>query len=66
MNILLTALGTRGDIEPFLALGALLSERGHRMSYPARCKPSSWMIPFVILFVATNEWVIFRVFGSSL
>jgi UDP:flavonoid glycosyltransferase YjiC (YdhE family) len=29
MKILLIAIGTRGDVEPFLALGELLHERGH-------------------------------------
>lgn len=29
MKILLTSIGTRGDMEPFLALGVLLRERGH-------------------------------------
>lgn len=29
MKILLTSVGTRGDMEPFLALGELLKEKGH-------------------------------------
>ena len=29
MKILLTSIGTRGDMEPFLALAELLNERGH-------------------------------------
>ena len=31
MNILLTSIGTRGDMEPFLAIGSLLKARGHRV-----------------------------------
>lgn len=33
MKILLTSIGTRGDIEPFLALGELLKEQGHQVSF---------------------------------
>lgn len=33
MKILLTAIGTRGDIEPFLTLGKLLVERGCQVHY---------------------------------
>lgn len=33
MNILLMSIGTRGDIEPFLAIGELLSKKGHTISY---------------------------------
>ena len=33
MKILLTSIGTRGDVEPFLAIGALLKEQGHEVSY---------------------------------
>ncbi|MCX2744146.1 glycosyltransferase [Mangrovivirga sp. M17] len=32
MKILITSLGTRGDIEPFLALGELLHKRGHKVT----------------------------------
>ena len=30
MKILLTSIGTRGDMEPFLALGELLKKAGHK------------------------------------
>ena len=33
MKILLTSIGTRGDIEPFLALGELLEKKGHQVIY---------------------------------
>lgn len=33
MRILLMSIGTRGDIEPFLAIGEILSQKGHRISY---------------------------------
>ena len=33
MKILLTSIGTRGDIEPFLAVGALLEKNGHTIVY---------------------------------
>lgn len=33
MNILLTSIGTRGDIEPFIAVGELLSRKGHQVAY---------------------------------
>ena len=31
MKIILAAIGTRGDIEPFLAIGKILKEKGHRV-----------------------------------
>lgn len=31
MKIILTAIGTRGDIEPFLATGKILEEKGHHV-----------------------------------
>lgn len=31
MNILMLSIGTRGDMEPFLAIGDLLKEKGHRV-----------------------------------
>ncbi len=31
MKIILTSIGTRGDIEPFLAIGEILKERGHHV-----------------------------------
>ena len=31
MKIILTAIGTRGDIEPFLATGKILKENGHQV-----------------------------------
>ena len=31
MKIILITIGTRGDIEPFLAIGAILKEKGHRV-----------------------------------
>jgi sterol 3beta-glucosyltransferase len=31
MKIILTAIGTRGDIEPFLAIGKFLKEKGHQV-----------------------------------
>lgn len=33
MKILLASVGTRGDIDPFLALGQLLAQRGHEVGY---------------------------------
>lgn len=33
MKILLTSIGTRGDIEPFLAVGEVLRRRGHYIIY---------------------------------
>lgn len=35
MKILLTSIGSRGDIEPFLALGRLLKEQGHKVAFAA-------------------------------
>ena len=32
MKILLTAIGTQGDIEPFLAIGKILKEKGHQVT----------------------------------
>lgn len=31
MKILAMAIGTRGDVEPFLAIGAMLKEKGHEV-----------------------------------
>jgi len=31
MKIILTSIGTRGDIEPFLAIGKILKEKGHQV-----------------------------------
>jgi len=31
MKIILTSIGTRGDIEPFLAIGIMLKEKGHQV-----------------------------------
>ena len=31
MKIFLTAIGTQGDIEPFLAVGKILKEKGHQV-----------------------------------
>ncbi|WP_143883676.1 glycosyltransferase [Chryseobacterium binzhouense] len=33
MKILLMSIGTRGDIEPFLAIGEILSKKGHSITY---------------------------------
>ena len=33
MKILLTSIGTRGDIEPFLAVGERLEQRGHQVVF---------------------------------
>lgn len=33
MKILLLSIGTRGDIEPFLAIGEILSQKGHSITY---------------------------------
>lgn len=33
MKILLMSIGTRGDVEPFLAIGEILCKRGHELSY---------------------------------
>lgn len=33
LKILLIAIGTRGDIEPFLALGEILTKKGHKIIY---------------------------------
>jgi len=32
MKIILLSIGTRGDMEPFLAIGELLKERGHQVN----------------------------------
>ena len=31
MKILLISIGTRGDVEPFLAIGEILKEEGHEV-----------------------------------
>lgn len=31
MKIILISIGTRGDVEPFLAIAEILKEKGHRV-----------------------------------
>ena len=31
MKIILISIGTRGDVEPFLAIGEILKEKGHQV-----------------------------------
>ncbi|MGD9900762.1 MAG: glycosyltransferase, partial [Calditrichaceae bacterium] len=31
MKIILISVGTRGDMEPFMAIGEILKEKGHRV-----------------------------------
>ncbi len=31
MKIVLISIGTRGDMEPFMAIGEILKEKGHRV-----------------------------------
>lgn len=40
MKILLTSVGTRGDIEPFIAIGEILNKKGHKvtLSFPENFK----------------------------
>lgn len=33
MKILLTSIGTRGDIEPFLSIGEILERKGHQVVF---------------------------------
>jgi UDP:flavonoid glycosyltransferase YjiC (YdhE family) len=33
MKILLASIGTRGDMEPFLAIGEKLVKQGHQITY---------------------------------
>jgi len=49
MKILLTAIGTRGDVEPFLAIGALLKAQGHEVVFlfPEQFKELAGKDPFV-------------------
>jgi len=42
MKILLISIGTRGDMEPFLAIGEILKEKGHQVI----C--ASMIIPHII------------------
>ncbi len=41
MKIILISVGTRGDMEPFLSIGALLKEKGHQVicAFPEQFKP---------------------------
>lgn len=43
MKIILISIGTRGDIEPFLAIGELLIQEGHEVicSFPAQFQPNA-------------------------
>ena len=49
MKILITSIGTRGDVEPFLAIGYILHKRGHeiRFAFPAQyCNMVEHGIPY--------------------
>jgi UDP:flavonoid glycosyltransferase YjiC (YdhE family) len=41
MKILVTSIGTRGDMEPFLAIGQIMKEKGHEVTclFPEQFKP---------------------------
>jgi len=45
MKITLTTSGTRGDAQPFLALGAELVKRRHRVRLVAPTNVTSWKMP---------------------
>jgi UDP:flavonoid glycosyltransferase YjiC (YdhE family) len=40
MKIILKSIGTRGDMEPFLAIGGIVQEKGHRVIcvFPKQCR----------------------------
>lgn len=41
MKVLITSIGTRGDMEPFLAIAELLKNKGHEVTclFPDQFKP---------------------------
>ena len=41
MKIVLLSVGTRGDMEPFLAIGGMLQEKGHHVicAFPDQFRP---------------------------
>ena len=43
MKIALLALGTRGDIQPYIALGKALSSRGHRVTLGGADNFADWV-----------------------
>ncbi len=70
MNITIIAFGTRGDVQPFLALGKGLDQVGHEVCVVAGANFQSWIqqhglraadssvdIQSIMEGEATNEWV---------
>jgi sterol 3beta-glucosyltransferase len=59
MNIVLMTFGSRGDIQPFLALAVALRERGHTVTLAAprdfEAQISAYSVPYVRIPVSTIE-----------
>jgi UDP:flavonoid glycosyltransferase YjiC (YdhE family) len=53
MKIILISIGTRGDMEPFLAVGELLKENGHQVlcAFPEQFRnlAKDWQLEFASL-----------------
>lgn len=54
MRILLTPFGTRGDVQPVLALGVRLAARGHRVTFQAAPNFREWIERDGITFVPSG------------
>jgi vancomycin aglycone glucosyltransferase len=50
MKILLAPYGTRGDVQPLIALGIALRDRGHRVEVAAPDNFSAWVESFGLVF----------------
>ncbi|RRO16791.1 glycosyltransferase [Flavobacteriaceae bacterium 14752] len=57
MRIFITSVGTRGDVEPFLAIGEILQRRGHQITY-AFPQQFSQLVPKTADFFALSPRII--------
>lgn len=52
MRVVLAPVGTRGDVQPFLALGLALRDRGHQVTLCAPVNFAGWVESFGLRFVS--------------
>src|SRR4051812_45224577 len=61
MNITLMTFGTRGDVQPFLALAVALRDRGHNVTLAApsdfEVQVNAYNIPFIRMPINSMEFV---------
>ncbi len=55
MHIVLAPVGTRGDVQPLLALGVRLAQRGHEVTFCAPANFAEWVRSFKLRYVSIGE-----------